>query len=154
MAALGIITLVLTGFTIVYYCYIANHTDEHDVSFFISVGLISMVMNLCTQAGGVFALSWLYFAIDILFIALSFAVSVQGSIGFYKSIGPWFKNVFSNFGMIGWQLLSFILFPAGVVLYFALFRSKSEVALACGKMALWGMLFWLLAVWAVLGLVL
>ena len=36
MVALGVITLFLTGYVLVYYAYLANHSDR-DVSFFMSV---------------------------------------------------------------------------------------------------------------------
>ena len=39
MAALSVITLVLLVFMLIFYAYLAN-TSDHDVSFFLSVGLI------------------------------------------------------------------------------------------------------------------
>ncbi|MDE7373592.1 MAG: hypothetical protein K2N18_05975, partial [Clostridia bacterium] len=95
MIALGIITLVLTAFTLVFYAYLSRHTDR-DVSFFMSVGIISIIMNLCTNGMGIFGLAWLYFVIALAFIGLGFAVSTSGSIAFYTSIGPWFKTQFSD----------------------------------------------------------
>ncbi len=153
MIALGIITLVLTAYMLVYYTYLSRHTDR-DVSFFVSVGLISMIMNLCTNAAGNFALAWLYFGIAILFVALGFAVSKSGSIQFYTSIGPWFKTQFSDMKTCGFNVLSSVIFPAGIALYFANYKKNRELALSCGKASLWGILLWAVILWAILGLVL
>lgn len=153
MVALGIVTLVLTSFMLIFYGYLSKHT-ERDVSFFLSVGVISIVMNLCTNAGGLFVLSYLYLAIAVLFLALGFAVSTSQTIAFYTSIGPWFKTTFTNTKLIGWQLLSFILFPAGIVLFFVYYKKNREFANQCGKAALWGLLLWGLLLWAILGIVL
>ena len=73
MAALSVITLVLLVFMLIFYAYLANYS-EHDVSFFLSVGLILIVMNLCTNASGTFGLSWLYLVVAVLFLGLGFAV--------------------------------------------------------------------------------
>ena len=153
MQVLGIITLVLTAFMMIFYAYLANHT-ERDVSFFLSVGIISMVMNLITNTMGVFELSWLYLIIAVAFIALGFAVSVSASVGFYASIGPYFKGKFTDGKLIGWQILSAACFPAGIALFFTWYRSKHDLARECGKCSLWGLLVLLLLLWAILGLVL
>ena len=153
MIALGIVTLVLTSLMIVYYCYIANHTDEHDVSFFISVGLISMVMNLCTNAAGFFGIAWLYLIIAVAFLGIGWLIDLESSKGFYMSIGPWFRNTFTG-SLIGWQLASFVLFPVGAVVYFAKYGRDAVLAKACGRAALFGLLCVLLLLWAILGLVL
>ncbi len=150
---LGVISLFLTAFVAIYYAYLHRHT-ERDVSFFFAVEFISIIMNFATNAGGVYGLSWLYFIIDVAFIALGWAVSVEASIGFYKSIVPWFKQVFSNTSLIGWQILSLIVFPCGIALHFAWYRTKSELALECGKMAMWGILCWGFLLWMILGLAL
>lgn len=155
MLALGIITLFLTAFMLGFYGYIGRHDDEHDISFFMSVGLIFMVMNLGTNAagGGALGLSWLYLVVDIAFLALGFAVSVEHSIGFYKSLFPWCKRVFTG-KFIGWQLLSFICFPAGLVFYFVWSKTdKTERALECGKMALWGALLWIIVIWTIFAII-
>lgn len=153
MLALGIVTLFLTGFTLIYYGYIARHT-EHDVSFFLSVGIISMVMNLCTNSSeSAVVLSVLYLIIAVAFLALGFAVSVQDTLGFYKSIGPWFKDTFTNTKMIGWELLSFIIAPVGIALYFVYHRKDRDFADTCGKLGMWGILVWLLAVWMICGII-
>lgn len=154
MAALGIITLVLTGFMIVYYCYIANHTEEHDVSFFISVGLISMVMNLFTNASAFFGIAWLYLGVALVFLGVGWLIDLEDSIGFYTSIGPWFESTFTNTALIGWQILSFVIFPAGAVLYFVNYNGNNALAKACGRAAWFGCLCVLLLLWAVLGIVL
>ncbi len=153
MAVLGVVTLVLTAFMLIFYAYIANHSD-HDVSFFMSVGIISMIMNLCTNAGGLFGIAWLYLVIAVAFLALGFAVSVKDTLCFYTSIGPWFKGTFTNKALIGWQILSLVLFPAGIGLYFAWYKDKNAVALACGKCAVWGVVLWGVLLWMILGLVL
>ncbi len=153
MAALGVITLFLTAYMLVFYAYIARHS-ERDVSFFMSVGIISMIMNLCTNAGGLFSLAWLYFAIALAFIGLGFAVSVHDAIGFYTSIGPWFRSAFSNMKLVVLKVLSAIVFPAGAVIYFAKYRSDRTLALATGKSALWGIVLWGFLLWMILGLVL
>ncbi len=154
MAALGIITLILTCFMIVYYCYIANHTDEHDVSFFISVGLISTVMNLCTNASGFFGIAWLYLVIAVLFLAAGWLIDFHTSINFYLSIGPWFIKTFTNTSVIVWQLLSFFAFPVGIVLYFVKYNGNNALARTCGRAACFGILLYGLLLWAILGLVL
>lgn len=153
MVALGIVTLLLTSYMMVYYAYLARHTDR-DVSFFMSVGLISMIMNLCTNVGGNFGIAWLYFGIAILFIGLGFAVSTSGSIAFYTSIGPWFKTQFSDVKTAGFNALSAVVFPAGIALFFTYFKKDRVFANNCGKAALWGILLWGLLLWAILGLVL
>ncbi len=154
MAAFGFITLVLTGFVFLYYSYIANHTEEHDVSFFLSVALISMVMNLFTNAGGIFALAWLYLVIDVVFLGVGWLVDLENSVGFYTSIGPWFKNTFTDTQTIGWKVLSFVLFPAGIVLYFVNYNGNNTLAKTCGRAAWFGCLCVLLLLWAILGIAL
>lgn len=152
--AIGIITLFLTAFTIAYYSYLFRNTD-HDVSFFISVGFISFVMNLFTNASeSACVLSILYLIIAVAFIALGWAVDVDGSIGFYTSIGPWCKATFTETAVIGWKLLSFLIAPAGIVLYFVYYKSNNELARTCGKAGLWGLLLWIILLWAILGIVL
>ena len=154
MVVLGFITLVLTAFTFAYYCYIANHSEEHDVSFFLSVELIFMVMNLFTNAGGLYGLSWLYLAASVVFLGVGWLVDLEHSIGFYKSIGPWFQNTFTNTALIGWQVLSFVLFPAGAVLYFVNYKGNTALAKSCGRAAWFGCLCVLLLLWAILGVAL
>lgn len=151
---LSVITLPLTIFVLIYYGYLFRHTD-HDVSFFLSVGLISLIMNLFTNKGGVFELGVLYLGLAVLFIGLGFAVDARASVKFYTSIGPWFKKTFTNTKLLGWQILSLV-FPAGVGLYFAWYKNdnKRELALECGKCALWGLLCVAVLLWAILGLVL
>lgn len=153
MVALGIITLILTAFMMVFYGYLSKHTDR-DVSFFLSVGIISMVMNLCTNAGGIFVLAWVYLVIALAFIGLGFAVSTQGSIAFYTSIGPWFKAQFSDMKACGFNVLSAVCFPAGIALFFVNYNKNRAFGNACGKAALWGILLWALLLWAILGVVL
>ena len=153
MVALGIVTLLLTSYMIIFYAYLSRNTDR-DVSFFMSVGFISMIMNLCTNASGKFGIAWLYFVVAIAFIALGFAVSTEGSIGFYTSIGPWFKNQFSDMKACGFNVLSAVCFPAGIALYFVNYKKNLTFANACGKAALWGLLLWGLLLWAILGLAL
>ena len=151
---LSVITLPLTIFVLIYYAYLFRHTD-HDVSFFLSVSLISVIMNLFTNAGGTYELGILYLVLAVLFIGLGFAVDAQASVKFYTSIGPWFKKTFTNTKLLGWQALSF-LFPAGMALYFAWYKKedKHELALECGKCSLWGLLCIAVLLWAILGLAL
>lgn len=157
MFALGIVTLFLTAFMLIFYAYLSRHSDR-DVSFFMSVGIISMVMNLCTNIGGPYGLSVVYLIIAVGFLALGFAVSVKDTIGFYTSIGPWFKQTFTNGKLIGWEILSMVLFPAGIILYFVWCNGKQEgqheAAVACGKCGMWGFLLVGLLLWAILGPVL
>lgn len=153
MVAFGVITLILTAYMLIFYAYMFRNTDN-DVSFFLSVGIISFVMNLCTNAGGVFELCYMYLGIDVLFIALGFAVNARQTISFYTSIGPWFKSTFTDTAKIGWQALSLIVAPAGIGLYFGWNKSKPELARECGKLGMWGVLLWLILIWAILGLVL
>lgn len=157
MLAVGIITLFLTAFMLAFYGYMNHHDDEHDVSFFLSVGLISMVMNLATNAagGGALNLGWLYLIIDVIFLGVGFAINADVSVDFYKSLVPWCKKVFGNAGYIGWQLLSLFCFPAGMSLYFVWSKTeKNELALQCGKMSLWGILVWIVLFWTILGIAL
>lgn len=151
---LSVFTLFLTVFVLIFYAYLFRHTD-HDVSFFLSVGLISLIMNLFTNGGGIYVLGFLYLGIAVLFLPLGFAVDAKATVAFYTSIGPWFKSLFTNFKLLGWRILSF-LFPAGAALYFAWYRDdgKHELAVECGKCALWGVVLIALILWAVLGLVL
>ncbi len=153
MVALGVVTLLLTSYMMVFYAYLAKHTDR-DVSFFMSVGIISIFMNLCTNAGGNFVIAWAYFVIALAFIALGFAVSKSGSVAFYTSIGPWFKTQFSDLKSAGFNTLSAVVFPAGIALFFANYKKDRAFANACGKASLWGILLWGLLLWAILGLVL
>ena len=151
---LSVITLPLTIFVLFYYGYLFRHTD-HDVSFFLSVSLISVIMNLFTLSGGVYELGFLYLGLAVLFIGLGFAVDAQESINFYTSIGPWFKKTFTNTKLLGWQILS-LLFPAGAALYFVWYKDseKHELALECGKCALWGVLLIVVLLWTILGVAL
>jgi hypothetical protein len=153
MEALGIVTLLLTGFVIVYYAYMASHTDR-DVSFFLSVSILSMFMNLCTNTAGFFAIAWLYLGIGVLFIGLGFAVGARETTAFYASIGPRLKSTFTDVKRIGWQTLSLVVFPAGIALYFVHYKKDFAHAKVCGRCALWGLLLWGLLLWTVLGLVL
>ena len=109
MIALGVITLLLTSFMTVYYAYLSRHTDR-DVSFFMGIGISSIVMNLCTNTAGIFGLAWLYFAVALAFIGLGFAVSTSGSIAFYTSIGPWLKAQFSDMKSCAFNALSAAVF--------------------------------------------
>lgn len=153
MVALGVITLVLLVFSLIYYSYLANNSDR-DVSFFVSVSLILLVMNLATNASEFFGIAFLYLIVSVLFIGLGFAVDKDESIAFYKSIGPWFKDTFTNTGLIGWEALSMIVFPAGITLYFVWYKNKPALARRCGGCSLWGILIWALLLWAILGLAL
>lgn len=151
--AIGIVTLFLTGFMLVYYAYLFENTD-HDVSFFLSVGVISIVMNLFTNMSASAAvLSIVYLIIAVVFLGVGFAISLDGSIAFYTSIGPWFKRTFTDAGTIGWKVLSFLLSPVGIVLFFVFYRSDRERALVCGKAGAWGLLIELLLVWAIFGVI-
>ena len=153
MVALGVITLILLVFALIFDAYLANYS-EHDVSFFMSVSLILLVMNLCTNASGSFGLSWLYLVVAVLFLGLGFAVDVHESVEFYKSIGPWFKSTFSDVTLLGWKALSFVIFPAGIACYFAMYNGKPALARTCGKCGIWGLLLWAVLLWAILGLAL
>lgn len=151
MAAIGIITFFLTCFVMIYFGYLAEHTD-HDVSFFLAVGIISIVMNLCTNSGAIWGLAWVYLIVDVAFLAAGFLISRSGSVAFYTSIVPWFKNTFAD-KMIGVKLLSFLVPPAGAVLYGINYRKDGEISAVSGKAGIWGLLVWLLMLWFVLGLV-
>ena len=151
MLALGIVTLFLMGFMLVFYGYLSRHS-EHDVSFFLSVGIIFIIMNLFTNASeSAVVLAWLYLVVAIAFLALGFAVSVPETLNFYKSIGPWFKKTFTDTKHIGWDLLSFVIAPAGVALYFVNHRKDRYFADRCGKLGVWGIFLWLLLIWMILG---
>ena len=52
------------------------------------------------------------------------------------------------------QILSFVLFPAGAVLYFVNYNGKNELARSCGRAAWFGCLCILLLLWAILGVAL
>ena len=153
MVALAIITLFLTGYAFIYYSYLANHSEK-DVSFFLSVLLISMIMNLATNGGGLFGFSVVYLIIDVLFLGLGFAVDLDYTLAFYKSIGPWFKNTFTDTKSIGFEILSFILFPVGIVLYAVDYEKSPVLAKKCGRCAAFGFIFLALLLWMILGLAL
>lgn len=153
MEVLGVITLFLTGFVFVYYSYLANR-GERDVSFFLSVSVISMFMNLCTNQGGVFGLSFLYLAVAVLFIGLGFAVDLDLTLAFYGSIIPWCKRTFTNTALIGWQVLSAVLFPVGIGLYFGNYSKQPALAKECGKCAALGFVLFVILLWTILGLAL
>ena len=151
--AIGIVTLFLTSFMVVYYGYLFKNTD-HDVSFFLSVGIISIVMNLFTNMSASAAvLSILYLVVAVVFLGVGFAIDLHGSIAFYSSIGGWFKRVFGDTANLVWTLLSFILSPVGIVLFFVFYNSDHERALICGKAGIWGLFIELLLVWMVFGLI-
>lgn len=151
--ALGIISLFLTAFMLIYYAYLFRETD-HDVSFFISVGIISVIMNLCTNmSAGAQVLSVLYLIIAVAFLGIGWAISVSDSIGFYTSIGPWFKATFTDTSLLVWKLLSFIIAPVGIVLYFVYYNSNRELAKVCGKAGMWGLLVWILLIWMIFGII-
>lgn len=150
--ALGIVSLFLTGFMLIYYAYLFRNTD-HDVSFFISVGVISMVMNLFTNMSeGARVLSVLYLIIAAAFLGLGWAVSAEGSVGFYTSIGPWWVKTFTDKN-VALNLVSFILAPVGIVLFFVNYKSNRELALSCGKAGIWGLLIWLILIWMIFGII-
>ena len=153
MVALAVITLFLTGFAFVYYSYVSNRS-ERDVSFFMSVLIISMIMNLATNGGGIYGFAFVYLIIDVLFIGLGFAVDLENTLGFYKSIGPWFKNTFTDTKSIGFEILSFIVFPAGIVLYAVDYGKQPVLAKKCGRCAAFGFIFLALLLWMILGLAL
>lgn len=153
MAALGVITLILLVYSLIFYAYLANHS-EHDVSFFMSVSLIMLVMNLCTNASGAFGLSWLYLVVALVFIGVGFAVDKDESIDFYKSVVPWFKTTFTDTALLGYRALSFIVFPAGMVFYFVKYNDNPALSRICGRCSLFGLLMWAVLLWMILGLAL
>ena len=150
MLALGIVTLFLTAFTIIYYAYLANHSD-HDVSFFLSVSMLSMLINLCTNMGGGNGLSVVYLIVAAVFLGVGFAVDLHETLAFYTSIGPWFKETFTNTKLIGWQILSMAICPAGIALYFVWYKDKPALAKVCGKCGIFGVLLLGLLLWMILG---
>lgn len=150
---LGIVSLFVTAFMLIFYAYLDAHTD-HDVSFFLSVGLISMFMNLCTNMSeSVRVLSVVYLIIAVAFLALGCAVSLEGTKEFYTSIGPWFGKTFSDSETLGWKLLSFLLAPAGIVLFFVYYKSNRERARLCGRAGLFGLLVWVVLIWMIFGII-
>ena len=150
MLALGIVTLFLTAFTIIYYCYLANHSDR-DVSFFLSVSMLSMLLNLCTNASGGSGLSVVLGIIAAIFVGVGFAVDEAETLAFYTSIGPWFKDTFTNTKLIGWKALSTVVFPAGIALYFVWYKDKPALAKVCGRCGIFGVLLIGLLLWMILG---
>lgn len=148
---LGIVSLFLTSYMLIYYAYLFRNTD-HDVSFFLSVGIIFMIMNLFTNMGqGSRVLSVLYLVVSAAFIAAGWLVDADASKAFYTSIGPWFKAEFKD-EHIGLKALSFAIAPAGIVLYFVNYKNKREVAEKCGVCGAWGLLIWVLLLWMILGI--
>ena len=149
---IGIISLLLTSFMIAYYGYIFRTTD-HDVSFFVSVGIVSIVMNLFTNmSASASVLSIVYLIVAVLFLGVGFAIDLNGTIAFYTSIGGWFTRNFTDKNAL-WRILSFVLSPVGIVLFFVYYGSDRELAVTCGKAGAWGLLIELLLLWAILGLV-
>lgn len=153
MLALGVVTLFLTAFTIIYYAYLSNHSDR-DVSFFLSVSMLSMLLNLCTNAGGGNGLSVVYLIIAVVFLGVGFAVDLHETLSFYASIGPWFKETFTDTKLIGWKVLSTAICPAGIALYFVWYKEKPSLAKVCGRCGIFGVLLLGLVLWMILGIVL
>lgn len=152
MAALSVITLLLTAFTIVFYGYLFKKT-EHSVSFFICVEMFAFVANLCTITAGSWMIAILYLIVSAAFLGIGFAIDTRQTIAFYCGMGGWFKTTFTNTALIGWRVLSLLLPPAGVVLYFVWYKEKKELSHECGKMAIWGVLLWLVMIWLILAMI-
>ena len=150
MLALGIVTLFITAFTIIYYAYLSNHS-ERDVSFFMSVSLLSMLINLCTNMSGGSGLSVVYLIISVIFLGVGFLLDLHETLAFYTSIGPWFRDTFTNTKLIGWQVLSTALCPAGIALYFVWYKEKPALAKTCGRCGAFGLLLLGLLLWMILG---
>ncbi len=149
---IGIITLFLTSFMLAYYGYLFKNTD-HDVSFFLSVGIISIVMNLFTNMSADAAvLSVVYLVVALVFLGVGFLIDAHSSVAFYSSIGGWCAKVFDGKTVL-WTLLSFVLSPVGIVLFFVFYNSDHERAILCGKAGAWGLLIELLLVWAIFGII-
>lgn len=152
MAVFGVITLILTAFVVIYYSYLFKNTD-HDVSFFLSVGILSFFMNMCSNAGSAWTLNYIYLIVDLIFIGVGFLINLESTLNFYKSIGPWFKKTFTDTANIGWEILSLLVCPAGLSLYFVWYKDDGKNALACrcGKCGMWGVLIWVVLLWMILG---
>ena len=152
MVILGVITLILLIWSLIYYSYLANHS-EHDVSFFMSVTLILLVMNLATNAAGTFGLAWVYLIVSVIFLGVGFAIDKHTSVAFYQSIGPWFKKTFTDSAFV-YHIFCFLFCPVALICYFTLQKTNVTLARSCGRSGLFGLLFGIVLVWAVFGLVL
>ncbi len=154
MEFLNVLSLLILGFMLVFYGFMARNT-ENNVSFFLCVGMACFIANLCTISGGAWLAAILFLIVGIAFLALGFAVNRHKTLAFYTSIGPWFKKTFTNTRMIGWQILSMAVPPAGGALYFVWYKNedKHDISLQCGKNALWGLLLWLMLIWLIVGMI-
>ncbi len=154
MEFLNVLSLLVLGFMLIFYGFMANRS-ENNVSFFLCVGLICFIANLCTISGGAWLAAILFLIIGLGFLGLGFVVNRHKATEFYTSIGPWFKKTFTNKSLIGWQALSMIVPPAGAVLYFVWYKNeaKHDVCLECGRNALWGILLWLCLIWLIVGMI-
>lgn len=165
LVILGILSLILSGFMLIYYGYLFRKTD-HDVSFFISAAIILIVMNLFTNMAsttieitpegtitsyGAKVLTFLYLILAVLGLGAGFLIDKDASVDFYTSIGTWCVSTFTDTALVGWKLLSFIIAPAGIVLYFVFYKSNHELSLVCGKAGIWGLLLWVVLIWMIFG---
>ena len=149
---LSYVGLALTVVVMIYYCYIANHSDR-DVSFFLSVLIISVVLNLVTLTIGTYGLGWLYIAVAVVFFGVGFALSPAEAVGSFADFGRWLKHQFSAFKIWGFNVLCFIVFPVGIILYFVKHDKDRAFACQCGKASLWGIICWAILIWAIVGAV-
>jgi len=152
MQVLNVFSLLLTVFTLITYSVISIKT-EHSTAFFLCVEIIALIANLCTITGGAWMMAILYIIVSAAFLGLSFVVDKEESIAYYRGMGPWFKSTFAENKDIGFQILSFLLAPVGIVLYFVWYHTKPELSRKCGKMGAWGILLWLVLLWLILGMI-
>ncbi|MBO5045412.1 MAG: hypothetical protein J6C93_00905 [Clostridia bacterium] len=152
MEALSVITLLVTVFTIGYFTYMF-HATENNVAFFLCVEIFAFVANLLTISSGAFTISILYLVASVAFLGIGFAINKKKTIAFYTGIGGWFKRIFTNKETFGWQILSFLLPPAGIALYFVNYKANRSRAEICGKMGLWGVILWVSVICLILGMI-
>lgn len=74
--------------------------------------------------GGILMIAILYLIVSAAFLGIGFAIDTRQTIAFYCGMGGWFKTTFTNTALIGWRVLSLLLPPAGVVLYFVWYKEK------------------------------
>lgn len=154
MAFLNFVSLLVTAFVIAYYNMFMKKT-ERSLSFFLCVGICLFVANLITATvgGGAYFAAIAYVIVDLLFLAIALLIEFGQAVDTYVDFVRWAKRVFipANNPYLWLQLVSFFVFPVGIVLYFVNYKKDFEKAVAYGKAGLWGLIFCASFVWYVCG---
>lgn len=152
MVFLNLLSLLVTAFVVAYFSFFSKKSD-HSLSFFLCVSICMFIANLLTASagGGAYYAAIGYLIVDVIFLGLAFAVNAGEAVDCYKEFAVWGKRTFVGNQYLVLQLLSFFIFPAGIVLYFINYKKDNAKALTCGKCALWGIVFWASLIWFICG---